>query len=247
MNATDTNDINVCRARPFRDENTRAAVLAMRKSHAFSFVSGGTVTVPISPIDAYAVAFGVEPDARISERVQQLFTNEITRIIESKLPSEIEPGDRELPYGDATGYIYILKDLGDTDANILKIGRTRQTPDQRLAQWRAELAPERDGRASIVLISAFETIANRFAEHVVHEILSCHRIANRINPVTNHQLTEFFLIENVMAAMLFLREVARFINAFCAHWRDVRRRRRTAPSIRSQPTQMRRINNVTNV
>lgn len=214
-------DLSVCRVLPITEPQKLDAIDAYRTTPAFSFLQQLSThsTEPLPPIDNYAVAFKLAPDARVNQRVQQLFAKETERIMESALPGETV--DREQPYGDAAGYIYIFHDLADP-ARVLKIGRTVRDPRQRMSEWERELAPD-EGK-SIYLLAAYATIANEFAEAVVHEVLRCHRIANRINPVTNDELEEFFTLDNLMAAKLFVRESLRFIDRFCAHWRARRRR-----------------------
>lgn len=214
-------DLGVCRVQPIGEQRKLAAIDAYRRTPAFSFVQqlSASNTEPLPPIDNYAVAFKLAPDPRVNQRVQQLFATESERIMASALPGETV--DREQPYGDAPGYIYIFHDLADP-ARVLKIGRTARDPRRRMAEWERELAPD-EGK-SIYLLAAYPTLANEFAESVVHEVLRCHRIANRINPVTNDELEEFFTLDNLMATKLFVRESLRFIDRFCAYWRARRRR-----------------------
>lgn len=216
-------DLGVCRILPITDPQKLAAINAHRNTPAFSFVQqlSSRSVEPLPPIDNYAIVFKLAPDPRINQRIQNLFTQESERIMASALPNEVV--DREQPYGDADGYIYIFHDLADP-ANVLKIGRTVRRPQQRIAEWERELAPD-EGK-SVYLLAAYPTIANEFAETVLHEVLRCQRIANRINPVTNNELEEFFTIGNLLAAKLLVRQSLRFIDRFIAFWRSRRRQSR---------------------
>lgn len=216
-------DIVVCKPLPLSDATVKAAVQAARQTATFSFVKtaddNSISDDSLPPVDVYTIAFGLQPHPLIAERVSKLFAREATSIVESALPEEPR-GEKELPYGDESGYIYVFHDIADP-ANVLKIGRTRQTPLERLAEWERELAPE--AGKSLHLLAAYPTIANRFAERIVQELLRCHHIANRINPVTGRTLEEFYEIENLMALKLFLREMLRFVNEYCTYWRKRRR------------------------
>lgn len=212
-----TVDLNICQSRPIRNKNTLAAIRAYRQTAGFKFNSESSDdrTQLLAPIDVYTVTFGLEADARVNERVQVLFIEEARRIMTDA---------RDSPALNNRGFIYIFHDLADP-ANVLKIGMTYNTL-VRHRQWARALAPT--DMSSILLLASYPTTSQAFAERVVHEVLRCHRIFNRINPVNNRQLKEFFTIDNLLALKLFLRQSLRYIDTFCAQWRERRRQRDAA-------------------
>ena len=217
------NDLNICQSRPLRDPRTIAAVRAHRRTNAFSFVRTPTTAPynPLPPVDVFAVAFGLAPDPRVAERVETLFTAEATRILQSVPAAEATSDDQLLD--DERGFIYVFHDAADPP-NVLKIGRTHRDPRKRVAEWERELAPE--GGKSLRLLAAYPTVANEFSEHVVQEMLRCQRITNRLNPVSNLELDEFFIVENLLALKLFIRGSLLFIDRFYMYWRARRASRR---------------------
>lgn len=217
-------DDNVCRTRPIRGASTIAALRAYRMRPQFKFEKGKAEDdeEALPPIDVFVVSFGLEPDPRVNERVQTLFAREAGRIMSTELSFVDDDDNNSSVYGDAAGYLYALHVLSDP-ANITKIGRTRRDPRKRRSEWELELAPQ-EGQ-SVILLCAYPTVANEFAERVIHEVLRCQHVTNRINPLTNDELVEFFVIENLMALKLFLRESLRFIDRYCLYWRGRRKLR----------------------
>jgi hypothetical protein len=203
-------DVVVCENQPIVDRRVLSAVRAYRASSAFAFVGRGVrdVTEPLPPVDNFLVCFGVRPDDRVRERVQSIFRDVASALAANEIRCE-------------RGFIYVFHDSGDPP-NVLKIGRTRRTPTRRLAEWERQLAPE-PGK-SLRLLSAYATSANRVAERVIHELLRCQRIANRINPIDNNELDEFFTVDNLLALALFIRETLRYIDAFCADFARIGQR-----------------------
>src|SRR6056297_1260879 len=192
-------DVLVCKTRPIKDKSVRGAVAAYRKQRQFQFVGGGRIGKALPPVDNFMVALGLQPDERLRARVQDIFAAAGAALLANSVRCE-------------RGYIYVFHDSGDP-ANIVKIGRTSRTPGQRLAEWERQLAPE-PGK-SLRLLSAYPTRANRIAERVVQELLRCQRVENRINPLDNRQLDEFYRIDNVLALALFVRETLRYVDNFC--------------------------------
>ena len=160
----------------------------------------------LSPVDVYIVCFKKTPDERIRARVVTYLRNVAQGIVRGEQQCE-------------QGYIYVFHDIGDPNT-VLKVGRTSRTPTKRLAEWEKQLAPE--AGKSIVLLTAYATCANRIAERVIHELLRCSRVSNRINPLDNNELEEFFEIENVLALALFVRGTINYIDAYCRYYRRLR-------------------------
>lgn len=192
-----------CRLVAIENREQLAAVNVLRQTDSFRFVPlRGAPEPPAAlpdPQTVFRVVFALELPRVINERVSMLFAREW------RLAAR---GDRI----DEPGLIYCFHVVGDP-ANVLKIGRTSRRPEQRRSEWERELAP--GGGKSVRLLFAHETACNEFAEAVVHETLRCARIANRINPRTRKELTEFFRIGNVMAASVFVRETLRYVDSFC--------------------------------
>lgn len=111
------------------------------------------------------------------------------------------------------GYIYVFHDLAD-DADIVKIGKTTQTPEERIKQWEAVLSPE-PGR-NIRILCAYPTSDASLAELVIHSVMFCERITNRINPQTSSQLVEFYRYHNLMALKKFIAKALIYVDQFVA-------------------------------
>lgn len=162
----------------------------------------------ISPVDVYMIITMTAPDPRVRQRIQRLFNEAAADIVNRRDQSE------------KSGWIYIFHDAADPP-NVLKIGRTTTTPTERLGQWENQLSPE-PGK-NLTLIGAYQTIANRLAERVLQELLTCEHIEKRINPVDGRRLTEFYTLSNIMTTKLLVRNVLRSVNHFVAFWRRRRR------------------------
>lgn len=204
-------DYNQCQERLITALTLKRAIKMLRMAENFVFVSNPSQTVPpptklSDPAVVFQVAFNKQADARIVARVRQKFAAK---------KRELEGGGSgaEQESRDAPGYIYCFHDIGD-QPNVLKIGRTSRTPEERLAEWERELAPE--SGQSLIMLFAYHTDCNEFAEDIIHDLLSCRQIHNRINPNTGGELVEFFTIDNALALSIFIRETLRFINQF---WR----------------------------
>jgi hypothetical protein len=216
---TMTSDLGICRAAPITEARTRSAILALRNSPRFQFVQPADQIRPadvmwradeiMSPVDIYMILTMQVPDPRIRLRIDRLLNEAAAAILNRRDSSE------------AAGWIYIFHDIADPP-DVLKIGRTTALPEQRLAEWEKELAPE-PGR-SLTLLSAYRTVANRLAERVLQELFTCEHIEKRVNPVTGRRLTEFYQIDNLMTTKLIVREVLRSVNSFVTYWRRRRPR-----------------------
>lgn len=193
-------DLHQCRIEPVHNERQWRAIKVLRKTRPFVFVADPRQTLPPpqqrpDPVSIYQVAFGEQVDRRVVENVRRLFKN----------VANSEQRDRP-------GYIYCFHDIGDPPT-VLKVGRTSRKPEERLAEWENDLAPE-PGR-SIILLFAYPTSCNKLAERVVHELLRCRRIHNRFNPVTGDELIEFFTIDNALALSIFIRLTLGYIDSVC--------------------------------
>ncbi len=196
-------DLAECRTEPIDEPQKAAAVRVLRRTDTFRFVPLRGTPAPgrvlADPTAIFEVTFNRRLPLIVKERVTLLFAREW----------RAAQRDERV---DEPGFIYCFHDLADP-ANVLKIGRTSRRPEQRRAEWERELAPG-TGK-SVRLLFAYAADCNEFAESVVHEVLRCEHIANRINPLTRKELTEFFSISNVMAASIFVRETLRYVNRFC--------------------------------
>lgn len=214
-----TSDLGICRATPVTESRAHGAILALRKSARFQFVQTTNPTRPVdamwradeivSPVDIYIIVTMKVPDPRIRLRIDRLFHEAAAAIRNRRDGSE------------AAGWIYIFHDIADPP-DVLKIGRTTAaSPEERIAEWERELAPE-PGR-SLILLGAYQTVANRLAERVLQELFTCEHIEKRVNPVSGRRLTEFYQLGNLMTTKLIVREVLRSVNSFVTYWRRRRR------------------------
>lgn len=201
-------DYNQCREQPITSPKQREAIRMLRTTPRFVFVpkQDPPAAPPrqlADPTIVFQVAFNRQVDGRIVRRIRELF--------EKKKRDLAQYG--EAASGDDPGYIYCFHDIGDRP-DVLKIGRTKRTPEERLVEWENDLSPEVG--QSLIILCAYPTECNKFAEDIFKALLACRQIHNRINPHTGAELTEFFTIDNAMATNIFIRETLRFINDF---WR----------------------------
>ncbi len=207
-----------CQPVPIDNKNSLTALAITRSTDSrFTLLPAlrRNVRPPAHPTLLYAVCFGAQLDPIIAKRLSNVFAEQFERMI--ALPALDESPAQARMRIDAPGYIYCFHDIGDPP-NVLKIGRTSRTPEQRLREWERELAPE-PGK-SLHLLFAYPTKHNQFAERVVHETLRCENVVNRLNPLTGDELEEFYTIENVMALSIFVRETIAFVDRW---WRSSRR------------------------
>lgn len=209
-------DLNVCENREIDDKEFARKISLLRTTRDMRFVSDSNASVLkslVDPVTMYSVSFARVLDERISERVHEMFVEEARDIV---------GGEQD----DQPGYVYCFHELSDAP-DILKIGRTSRTPPERIAEWERELSPHEG--LSVKLLFAHRTTSNKFAERIVQELLRCEHIVNRINPVTGDELVEFYRLDNVMAANVFVRQVLLFVDRWCADAASrVRRPRYTA-------------------
>jgi hypothetical protein len=134
--------------------------------------------------------------------------------------------------GDGPGYVYVFADAAEADARVLKIGRTRNAPDERLSQWRAELGLDRRRRRALdgarvyvadadgvesttprlTQLFAYPSAAAALAEAVVHTVLYCERVRGRVNRRRQRELVEYFRAGADLAALkLLVQAVTRHV------------------------------------
>ena len=134
---------------------------------------------PLDPISAYIYLFRAVPDPYIEGSIERLYA------------SRARKGSHKL----RAGYVYVFWARKD-GPNIVKIGSTEHRPDRRVATWRRELGATFN---DIVLLFAFQAHSALFSERVLHELLRCERVSNRINRRTQRRLVEYFHIVDVHA------------------------------------------------
>ena len=164
-----------------------------------------------TPVDYYKACFELEPDPRVVGRVRKMLARERDGIMN---------GTRQFHESEFTGYIYCFHYLADPE-DVIKIGRTQREPDQRVQEWEKELGAK---PGDVVLLFAYRTVANKFAEAVVHAVLTCEHQVARINARTDEMLDEFFRVRNIMALKKCVQRIVAFINSFSLYYRDRRRR-----------------------
>lgn len=174
-----------------------------------------------TPTDFYKCVFEMEPDPRVVKRVQKLLDAEKTGIA---------AGYRQNPsdLSELTGWIYVFRSLADP-SDVVKIGRTIRQPEQRISEWASELGQD------VVLLFAYPTTANMFAESIIHAVLTCWHESGRINALTGDALDEFFRVPNLMALKMFVRSVLRFVDRFSLYYR--RMQPATQPFVRLKTEQ----------
>jgi len=177
----------------------RASVALLRNTREFRFVGGRrsrvTARKPTHPLTSYQIAFERRPDERV------------TKSLRSMLRREQRRAERGI-FDDEPGYIYCFHDLADA-RNVLKIGRTHRTPEERLSEWAQKLAPGDKDRA-VVLLFAHKTSYNKLAERVIHEVLFCESMGKRLN-VDGDKMEEFFRLDNALAASIFVRQTIAYV------------------------------------
>ena len=116
------------------------------------------------------------------------------------------------------GYVYAFWDFNDPPTTV-KIGSTRRRPQKRIAEWRnslyGPLLIDDDGAdqkpSSLTMLFAYHCMDARAAEAIVHGILACSRISDRVNVATGEYLTEYFIVP------ASLRRVKMLVDQVCRH------------------------------
>lgn len=111
---------------------------------------------------------------------------------------------------DAPGSIYAFWITGQP-LDQIKIGRTTQKTEERIAEWERSLTPEPGDIVNELF--AFETRYNELAERIIHTTLTCEKIGRLRHPRTGRELTEFFRIDNVLLLRLFIAMCVRYADA----------------------------------
>lgn len=186
-------------------------VRALRKLAAFRIVTPTSVVErPIDNLelpDIFRAVFGLELDGRVAASLSDLFATEMKSILRRK-------------QRDSRGYIYCFRDMADP-LDVVKIGRTVQKPEQRLAEWERTLSPPQStDKGFLVLEFAYTTDFTVFAEAVVHQALMCWHIEGIVNPFTGSELVEFYRNTNILALSVFVRQTLAHVDAFCIAARD---------------------------
>lgn len=189
-----------CQSEPVRDGQRMLQIESQRTKRQHRFVGGQRVAA-LKPTLSYEVAFARTPDPMVAARVSALLQG-------------ARNGIRQGLYNDKPGYIYVFHDLADAP-NVVKIGRTTRAPTRRVSEWNRALAPATGGgtRRNVVLLFAYPTRANSFAERVVHETLRCQHLANRIGVVSGDEQSEFFRVDAIMPLKVFIRQTLAFVDA----------------------------------
>ncbi len=221
----DEQDIGKCRTVPVQSRAVLLFLSAVRSLPQFRFISA---TEPINssnfdllkmardsanwtPVDFYKVLFQLEPDVRVVGRVSRLLDEQRKGIVK---------GERQFHDTELSGYIYCFHYLADP-GGVVKIGRTQRDPDVRRAEWERTLGAE---PGTVLPLFAYKTVANKFAELIIHAVFTCEHEVARINPNTHEELDEFFLIDNIMALKKCVARIVAYINRFSLYYRRVRRR-----------------------
>ena len=226
---TTEEDIGQCRVTPIDNKKVVAFLRQARRLPAFRFVAdeepasrsgggggGGVDWAALkrfvsewTPVDYYKACFELEPDPRVVGRVRKMLARERDGIMN---------GTRQFHESEFTGYIYCFHYLADPE-DVVKIGRTQREPDQRVREWEQELGAK---PGDVVLLFAYRTVANKFAEAVIHAVLTCEHQVARINARTDEVLDEFFRVRNIMALKKCVARIVAFINTFSLYYRDRR-------------------------
>jgi hypothetical protein len=190
-----------CVSEEVTDPERLRLIEQLRRAPEFRF-SGVFRRAVQSPAVNYEVAFARKMHPLVRVRLDRLLERARANIAAGR-------------YGDRRGYIYVFHDLADGN-NVVKIGRTVREPHKRVAEWNRELVTESGERRqrNVVLLFAYPTLANEFAERVVHEALRCEHIGNRLSVASGNELSEFFRIANFRALKLFLRQTLAYVDRF---------------------------------
>jgi len=222
---TTEEDIGQCRVTPIDNKKVVAFLREARRLPDFRFVATDDVASATprridrtalrrfvsewTPVDYYKACFDLEPDPRVVGRVRKMMAREREGIIN---------GTRQYHKSEFAGYIYCFHYLADPE-DVVKIGRTQREPDQRVHEWEQELGAK---PGDVVLLFAYGTVANKFAEAIIHAVLTCEHQVARINARTDEMLDEFFRVRNIMALKKCVARIVAFVNSFSLYYRDRR-------------------------
>lgn len=194
--------IVACRSAPLAGQDLEKA-RALARDIARKELRGEQLPV-MFPTDAYAVFFERRADRILDASIQTLLANMRQRVANGRLD-------------DGPGVIYAFWLTGEPTDHI-KIGRSAQTPHQRMADWNRVFAGRRTSGSHTELVvnqmHARRTRYNMLAESIVHTTLTCEHLAQLRHPTSGAALTEFYRIQNLMTLRLFM--------AMCARYADVK-------------------------
>jgi T5orf172 domain len=200
---------------PITNSTALHSIAKLRKTSRFSFAldDTGEPNVSVTPSMAFEVVFARRHEPVLRRRIELAAARGIVRHFDNlRSAQQSAPEVDAAEELDGPGYIYCFRDLRDPP-DVLKIGRTNRTPRRRLAEWREELGADRE---TLVLLFAYRTRLNSLAERLVRESLRCFRIHDRFNPTTGRELTEFYRIDNALAASLFVRATTSYVDRLYA-------------------------------
>ena len=149
---------------------------------------------PMDPVRAYAALFAETLDPYMARRVRGL----LNAVVIS---------------GKRTGFVYVFRDERDA-SGVVKIGSTTaRKPDRRIAQWRRDLMAIGTGSTLIRMLWALPCHDAGLAERVLHALLWCQHVRDRVNVETGRRLVEYFAVDDWPALRTLCRVVCRFVNA----------------------------------
>lgn len=193
--------IVACRSTPLVGKELEKA-RALAREIASKELRGEQLPV-MFPTDAYAVFFERRADSILDASIQTLLANMRQRVASGRLD-------------DTPGVIYAFWITGEPTDHI-KIGRSAQTPQQRMADWNRSIAGRGASSRQEQVVNQMHARRTRFnilAESLVHTTLTCEHLGQLRHPTTGSALTEFYRIQNIMALRLFM--------AVCARYADVK-------------------------
>lgn len=152
------------------------------------------------PLDAYTLLTGRRASARVAQRVRLFLERDWRKA-------------RQRRQRRQRGWVYCFRALDEPNTDLVKIGYTRQSPRQRVAQWATQL------QQSTILLFAYESARPYFAEQLVHRVLTAERAPpsdSQINPTTGDLLTENFLAQpSLWILKVLVRNTLRYVDEHC--------------------------------
>lgn len=194
--------IKPVRSRPLPDALVEP--LKRRRREIVRLELRGATLPLLFPSDAYAIMFLRSVDPTLIGSIRTIIADRRRRLF------------------DEPGVIYVFWVRGQP-ANQFKIGRSVNPAEQRVSDWGRSIGPRRrvrtndgartidgDGAAAVRLLYSFPTRFNALAETLVHTTLAFEQVAKLRHPTSGRELTEFFVVDNVLALRLFIALVVRF-------------------------------------
>mgnify|MGYP001179542631 CR=1 FL=1 len=187
----------VCKSTPL-DEFKRAQMRALFDQIVEKELNGEELPI-LFPSDSYSICFERRADPVLDKSVRSMLDNVRRRVAKRQ-------------YEDAPGVIYTFWISGQPTDQI-KIGRSTQTPTQRIMEWNRVIATADDNTPVVNQMHACETKYNVLAESIIHTMLTCEQISHLRHPKTGNALTEFFRIDNLARLRIFIALVIRYTDA----------------------------------